>query len=144
MEPMEPMREAAKALMRACMSALRFETLLVLMGGRRALAKVPGKVAAGFNGLGGSDTERSEGTLRGRSLFNGSAGDSSGVLASEETPEPGDVGLPSPSLSAVSSGVAGIESDMAREYAWVVVKLCRGHHGEVREEGSESKEESRG
>lgn len=66
-------------------------------GGRRALLSMPNGVEDGVI-FWGSETVRSDGRRLGTSEGD-SEGPSSGVLASEESAEPGDVGLPSPSLS---------------------------------------------
>lgn len=86
-----------------------------LGGGLRALLSMPVTVDEGFMVLAfcGSDTVRKDGTLRGYSLMGEKLGDaselelgaSSGVLASEELGDPGEVGW----FSENSSGVSGPE-----------------------------------
>lgn len=102
--------------------------LLTLAGGRLALFKIPATLELGLIVLFccGSETVRSDGTLRGSS--SGLAlGGSSGVLASEESSsELGEAGL----LAENSSGVSGDEmrwsSAMANREVGVVldVRLC--------------------
>lgn len=77
-------------------------------GGRRAWLSIPSGVDEGVM-FWGSETVRSEGTRFGMSDML-SEGASSGVLASEESAEPGDAGLLRPSRSTKPSGVAGKES----------------------------------
>jgi hypothetical protein len=82
--------------------------LITDAGGRRALASVPKGVELGCM-LGGSETDLSDGTLFGISLGFVIIGGSRGVLASEESSEPGDPGLAKSSLPIISSGVSGTE-----------------------------------
>jgi len=81
-------------------------------GGPRAWFNKPRGVEEGVMFC-GSETVRNEGTRLGKpERF--SEGPSSGVLASDESAEPGDAGLLRPSLSTKPSGVAGNESGVLR------------------------------
>lgn len=80
--------------------------------GRLAMPKTPIGVEFGFI-LRGSETDRRDGTLRGGSLGLSWLGDSSGVVGSDESSEPGDPGV---ERSFQSSGVAGTESEADIEY----------------------------
>jgi len=123
-EPTFPIRCAAR-LRALSIASLATPPSTDAAAGFLALINVPKGVELGCM-LGGSETDRSDGTRLGTSAgISASGGASRGVLACDDDSELGEPGDAKGSVPTISSGVGGIESDISAA-GWRAWEMRRG------------------